>query len=195
MLVLVMVTSLQLWITQDRTDQKTAIEPLAGLGDAQIGGAFTLTDHTGKTVRDTDFRGQLLLVYFGFTQCPDMCPATLLMLTKAMQVLGDKANQVTPLFISIDPERDTPEVLKNFLSNFDKRIVGLTGTAAQVKQAQDAYKVYAAKKEIAEKKGDYSVDHSSYLYVMGKDGKFLAVLPSTASEQEVAHAVSRYLSQ
>jgi len=198
------VTSIQLWITKERTSQKN-MEPLTGQGEAQVGGAFTLTDHTGKIVRDTDFQGKILLVYFGFTQCPDVCPATLMTLTKTMALLGDKADQVTPLFISVDPGRDTPEVLANFLSNFDKHIIGLTGTPEQIKQVEETYKVYAAKKEtpktpqdaakFEDTSADYSVDHSSYLYIMDRDGKFLTVMPSDAKPQEISNTISRYLGQ
>ena len=195
-LLLILVTSVQLWITQDRTSQKKEMDQSFGQGEAQIGGAFTLTDQTGKLVHNSDFHGHITLVYFGFTQCPDVCPVTLMLLTKAMGLLGDKADQVIPLFISVDSEHDSPAVMQNYITSFDKRMVGLTGTPEQVRQAQEAYKVYAAKKESADKEaGDNSFDHSSYIYVMGKDGKFLAVLPSTATETEVSQTVERYLNQ
>ena len=196
-LALIGVTSLQVWMTQDRTTQKKELEQTSQQPQGQIGGTFALTDHDGKLVHDYDFHGHLLLVYFGFTQCPDTCPLTLQMLTKTMELLGDKANQVTPLFITLDPSHDTPAVLKDYLTNFDKRIVGLTGTEDQVKDVENIFKVYAAKKGNNEKDSSagYTIEHSSYIYIMDKDGKFLAVQPFNAPEAEMARMVARYLSQ
>ena len=193
-LLLVAVTSLQIWFTQDQTPQNSPIDPSAGTGQAQIGGDFDLIDQNGKTVRASDLHGYVLLVYFGFTRCPDMCPLGLTTLTKTMELLGDKASHVIPVFISVDPEYDTPVVMKDYLTHFDKRMIGLTGTPEQVKQAEEAYKVYAARKQ-THGKSDYTVDHSSYIYVMGKDGAFLTILPSSSHEQEIVHALEPYLGQ
>ena len=198
LLLLVLVTSVQLWVTQDRTSQTNAMEAIKKDQDAPIGGAFTLVDQEGKTRKDADFHGQLLLVAFGFTHCPDICPVTVGTLSKTMDALGDKASQVTPLFITVDPERDTAEVMKEFLMNFDKHIVGLTGSELQIKQVADAYKIYYARaKEQAKasdaKDADYNVDHSGYIYMMGKDGQFIRVFPYNASEQEIATAVQAAL--
>ena len=202
-LVLIAITSVQLWITKDRTTQKKEIELTAPQAELQIGGTFTLIDQMGKTVHDTDFNGRVMLVFFGFTHCPDECPATVLMFSKMMELLGDKADQVVPIFISVDPQRDTPEVMKNFLSNFDKRIIGLTGTPEQIKKVGEAYKIYYAKTDMSgepvatdkkdAKTTDYAIDHSAYIYMMGKDGKYLRIYPYNITEQELVRAVGRYL--
>lgn len=200
-LALVAVTTVQIWATQDRTDQKAAMGKVDDAQQAPIGGAFTLTDHTGKVVHDTDFRGKVLLVFFGFTRCPDMCPITVSTLSKTMGLLGDKASQVQPLFISVDPENDTPKVIADFLKNFDSHILGLTGTTEQIKQVSDSYKVYFAKvngkggavSDNKQDKGDYSLDHSGYIYLMSKDGQFIKVLPYNVPEDELAQAVTAVL--
>ena len=202
-LALVLVTSVQLWVTQDRTSQTNQLGSMvSGTETAtggQVGGAFSLTDHTGRLLHDTDLHGHLLVVYFGFTQCPEACPTTLSMLTRAMKLLGDKADQVTLVFITVDPERDTPAVLKEYLVNFDKRIVGLTGTPQQIADLQKAYKVYSAKKSTGNVSAsspadkNYTVDHSSYMYLMDREGNFLNVLPYNSTEQDVVQFLTRYL--
>jgi protein SCO1/2 len=197
LLLLVAVTSFQIWVTKDRTGQKKEMEATAQPEETAIGGTFTLTDQNGQVVHDTDFRGRVMLVAFGFTHCPDVCPITVATLSKTLELLGDKADQVAGLFITVDPQRDTPQAMKDFLSNFDKHIVGLTGTELQVKQVADAYKVYYARALADEAKAgnqkapdaDYNVDHSSYIYMMGKEGQFIKVFPYNVSEQELAHAV------
>ncbi len=195
---LVLVTSVQIWVNRDQTGQKNAMESVSKQDSTPIGGAFTLVDQEGKTRHDTDFRGQILLVAFGFTHCPDICPVTVATLSKTMEQLQAKSAQVTPLFITIDPQRDTSEVMKEFLSNFDKRIVGLTGTELQIKQVADAYKIYYAraqeeannKTDLAGKNTpDYNVDHSGYIYMMGKDGQFMRVFAYNVPEQEIISAV------
>ena len=202
LILLVTFTSVQLWVTQDRTTQKKELDLAPGQAETQLGGTFTLTDQSGKQFQDIDFRGKIMLVFFGFTHCPDICPVTVATLTKAMALLGEKADQVVPVFISVDPENDTPAVMKDFLSNFDKRIVGLTGNGDQIKQVAQAYKVYFSKKDSSAgmssdtaKDTDSGFDHSAYIYMMGKDGKFIRVFPYNAQEQEIAGAVDHQLSQ
>jgi len=139
-----------------------------------IGGPFTLTDHNGKQVTEKDFHGKNMLVFFGYTFCPDVCPTTLTDISEAMEKLGDDANKVTPVFITIDPARDTPEYLKEYVEHFDPRMVALTGTPEQITAVAKAYRVYFAK--AAQEKGadadDYLMDHSSVSYLMGPDGAF-----------------------
>lgn len=143
------------------------------MGQGAVGGPFTLVDHTGKTVTDADFRGRFLLVFFGYTFCPDVCPTELNAITVAMDKLGPLAEKVTPVFITIDPHRDTVEKLKSYVADFHPRLVGLTGSEEQVAAAARAYRVYY-KKAGGDKAGeDYLVDHSSYVYLMGPDGVFL----------------------
>jgi len=189
-----------LWMTSEKTDQKKQIDQAEGTAaETLVGGDFILTDQNGQKAGTADFRGRIMLVFFGYTRCPDECPATVGMLTRAMELLGDKANQVVPVFISVDPEHDTPVVLKDFLSNFDKRFVGLTGTSEQIKQVAEKYKVYYAKSSpngqvtFDAKNPDYSVDHSAFIYMMGKDGKFIRVFPYEATDQEIARAVQHAL--
>lgn len=152
---------------------------------AKIGGPFTLTDMNGKTVHDTDFRGKYLLIYFGYTYCPDMCPTGLQSIAKTMDLLGDKAGKVQPLFITIDPARDTAAKMKDYCASFHPSIVGLTGTAEQTAAIAKEYEVYYARGEQVDE-DDYIMDHSSLIYVMDDQGRFI----TTANENvDPAHLV------
>ena len=193
---LIAVTSLVIGFTGDLTLQRTQLPADSEQGEALIGGDFLLTDTTGKAVRDADFRGKIMLVFFGFTHCPDICPVTVATLSKVMEQLGDaRAQQVAPIFISVDPERDTPEVLGKFLAGFDKRIIGLTGTPEQVKQAASVYRAYYAKSldVNAAKSANYSVDHSGFVYVMDKQGKFLKAIPYNKSPDDMLSLITPHL--
>jgi protein SCO1/2 len=134
-----------------------------------IGGPFELIDQHGKPVSDKTFRGQYMLIYFGYGFCPDVCPTELSNMASALDVLGTKAKNVQPIFITVDPERDTPEFLADYVANFHPRLIGLTGTPEQVKAAAKAYKVYYAK---ATKPGetDYLMDHTSFVYLWVRTG-------------------------
>ena len=145
---------------------------IATTGKALIGGPFTLTDATGKRVTDKDFAGKPMLVYFGFTNCPDVCPAGLQVIAAALDRLGDKAKSVTPLFITVDPERDTPELLGKYVASFHSGIVGLSGSPEDIAAVTKAYRVYAKKAPDAERPGEYNVDHSSFMYLMNANGEF-----------------------
>lgn len=148
-----------------------------------VGGPFALTDHTGRVRRDTDFRGRLMLVYFGFTYCPDICPTDLQEIGRAIDLLGAAGDGVQPLFVTVDPERDTAEHLAAYISLFHPRLVGLTGTMDDVRQAARAYKAYFRK---AETRGGYTVDHSAYVYLMDRDGSYLGFFPpNTPAERMV----------
>lgn len=156
-------------------------------GSVPIGGPFTLTDHTGRTVTDADFRGKYLLIYFGYTFCPDVCPTELGTMARAMDLLGRQAEKVQPLFISVDPERDTVAQLKDYVALFHPRLVGLTGTPEQVQETAKAYRIYYKKAPQPNGKPDeYLMDHSSFLYLMGPDGRFLGVYPANTSADRVA---------
>jgi protein SCO1/2 len=140
------------------------------------GGPFTLTDHTGKTVSDTDYRGKLMLIAFGYTHCPDVCPTGLQDMSTVMDMLGDQADWVQPIFITIDPARDTPDVLDGYVGAFHPRLIGLTGTERQIADAAEEYRVYYNK--IVEADGDddyYSMGHTTSIYLVGVDGRGLAV--------------------
>lgn len=151
--------------------------PLAG---ARIGGPFALTDPAGKTVRDGDFAGKYRIVYFGYTYCPDICPNDMLKIGQAMKTLDkqapDKAKAIVPIFITVDPERDTPKMVGEFVRNFDDRIVGLTGTPAAIQAVTKQYAVYA-RKEAPGPGGAYLVGHSQIAYLMDRDGKPITSLP------------------
>lgn len=139
-------------------------------GLAQIGGPFRLTDQNGSVRTDADFRGRFMLVYFGYTNCPDVCPTTLGMMADALGKLGPAKDRVVPVFVSIDPEHDAPKILKDYLKAFGPEFVGLTGSLADIKTVAKEYRVYFAKHPLPG--GGYAVDHSSVIYLVGPDGKF-----------------------
>lgn len=139
---------------------------------SSVGGPFTLTDQDGRTVSDKDFAGKPFIVFFGYTNCPDVCPATLFELSEALNKLGADAGAVPVLFVSVDPDRDKPDVLKQYLSNFNPAIRGLTGTDAQVRSMAKAYRAYFAKAPV--EGGEYSMDHTAVVYLMDGRGNFVA---------------------
>lgn len=159
--------------------------PARDTNKALIGGDFTLVDQNGTTVQARDFRGKYMLVYFGFTHCPDICPTSLLLIGNALEALGENGKKVVPIFISLDPERDTPAVLHDYVQHFGPRMVGLTGSMEQVKAAAEAYKVYFSKVEDEESALGYSVDHSGFMYLMGPDGTYITHFPHTIAEQSL----------
>src|SRR5712691_7418659 len=145
-------------------------------GKEPIGGAFALTDHAGKPRTDRDFLGKLLVVYFGFMSCPDICPTELLTIGQAVEKLGPAGEVVQPLFITLDPERDTAASLADYVAAFHPRLVGLTGSVDDIRKVAEAYRVYYAKIAIG-KETDYTVDHMGFVYVMDRDGRYLGFLP------------------
>lgn len=148
--------------------------PTSKTNTVTLGGPFTLVDNTGKTVTDKDFQGKYMMVYFGYTFCPDVCPTSLGTIAAALDIIGpEKAAKVTPVFITIDPERDTTEVLADYVPNFHPSIVGLGGTVEQVTAVAGSYRAYFAKVNAEEDPENYSVDHSSVVYLMGPDGQFV----------------------
>jgi len=156
-----------------------------------IGGPFTLEDGTGKTVTDRDFRGKYMLVYFGYTFCPDVCPTTLNEVAEAMDRLGPKAEKIQPIFITVDPNRDTPAVVKQYANAFTPRLLGLTGTSDQIAKVANEYRVYYAKHRTGPGPNDYSMDHSSVLYLMGPDATFIAPIRTDQSGPEIADEIAR----
>ena len=150
-------------------------QPVQSSGAALIGGPFSLVGADGKPVTDRDFRERYMLIFFGFTHCPDICPAELQVIAQALEQLGDKAKNVVPIFITLDPPRDTPEHLKEYVAMFHTRFVGLTGDAAALDAAARAYRVYYARVEL--EKSDYTVDHSAFIYLMGRHGEYLGFFP------------------
>jgi protein SCO1/2 len=163
------------------------------VGKAAVGGPFILTDQDGRRRSDTDFRGKLMLVYFGYTFCPDVCPAGLQVMAAALDKLGAKAESVAPIFISLDPERDTPAKLKEYLSSFHAGLIGLTGSKDEIAQVAKAYRVYFKKVVDERHPADYSVDHTSIIYLMGRDGSFVSHATHASNADALAAAVAKAL--
>ena len=157
-----------------------------GSGVALVGGPFTLTDHNGREVTEKTFLGKYMLVFFGFTFCPDVCPTELQVITAALDQLGPEADAIQPVFITVDPERDTPEVLKAYVGNFRPRLLGLTGTPEQVAAAAKAFRVYYAKVKNSGSAADYMMDHSTIIYLMGPDGRFVKHMTYTTDAAKLA---------
>ena len=150
-----------------------------------VGGPFALIDHTGAARSERDFRGKLLLIYFGFTYCPDICPTDLQNIGLALDQLGAVSDKVQPLFVTVDPERDTAAHLAQYVPMFHPRLIGLTGDASAIRAAADAYKVYYAK--VSNERGDdYTVDHTAFTYLIGADGKYLGFLPPGTAPERIA---------
>jgi protein SCO1 len=160
------------------------------MGAAAIGGPFKLTDQNGKLRSDADFRGQYALVFFGYTNCPDVCPTTLQTLTDAMTALGPKADKVTPVFITVDPERDTAKALKDYAANFTPRLVMLTGSPADIAAVAKEYRVYYAK---AGEGPNYAMDHTALIYLMGPDGTYVTHYAPQATADDIAKDLSKRL--
>ncbi|MGD9845470.1 MAG: SCO family protein [Variibacter sp.] len=158
---------------------------------AAVGGPFKLTDQNGAAVTDTDLKGKPFLVFFGFTHCPDVCPTTLFEVSEVMRALGPKADGTRALFVTVDPERDTPKVMKDYLSSFDPHLIGLSGTPEAIEKMTKAYRVYSRK--IPTKDGDYTMDHTALVYLMDKQGRFVAPFNLKRKPEEAAADLSRYL--
>jgi protein SCO1/2 len=157
-------------------------------GIADVGGPFTLTAHTGKRVADADFRGQFLLVAFGFTYCPDVCPAQLQVMTAALDAMGAEAERIQPLFITIDPERDDVARLAEYMAPFHPRLIGLTGTPEEIAAVAEAYHVWYEK--VDAQGCDYLMDHTSITYLMGPDGAFVQHFSFGTSAETLAKALN-----
>jgi len=166
------------------------IEPMAG--GAQVGGAFELVDHNGRAVTETDFGGSYKLIFFGFTYCPAVCPTELQKMTKVLEALGDDMGQIEPLFISVDPERDTPKVMRDYVLQFHPSITGLTGNRAQIDQVLENYKVYATKVE-SEFMDGYMMDHSAFMYLMSPDDELITIYPTEDTAEKIAKDIENRL--
>ena len=177
-------------VAANEATEPSATELIEGLlsGRAAVGGPFELTDQTGRRRTDADFRGKLVVLYFGYTYCPDVCPTELQSISLALDKLGAPAEAVQPLFITVDPERDTPARLAGFVSSFHPRLIGLTGSLAEIRKTAVAYRTFFVKNSAAAP-GDYSVDHTGFIYLAGKDGRYLGFLPPGLSPDEIAEAI------
>jgi len=158
---------------------------------AAIGGPFTLIDQDGKPLTDQDMKGKPFLVFFGFTHCPEVCPTKLFEISEILRKLGPDADKVSALFITVDPERDTPALMKDYLSNFDPHLRGATGDAAAIAKVAKAYRVYYAKVPL--EGGDYTMDHSAIVYLMDKNGRFVAPFNVKRSPDVAAADLRKYL--
>ena len=156
-----------------------------------IGGPFSLVDQTGKPVTEADLKGKPSLMFFGFTHCPDICPTALFDMTQLYKALGRDADKLQAYFVSVDPERDTPAILKEYLSSFDPRLRGLTGDPAAVAAMEKAYRVYS--KKLPLDGGGYTMDHTALVYLMDKEGRFVAPFNLKRKPEEAAAELKRYL--
>ena len=157
-----------------------------------IGGPFHLVDQNGKAVSDADLKGKWQLVFFGYTHCPDACPTALNEIALALDQLGEKRSDIAVVFITVDPERDTPEVMKSYVQSFDAPIIALTGSADAVAQAAKAYRVYYAKHPRGD--GDYDMDHSAVIYVMNPEGRFPATFTPDSTADALAQRLQKLIS-
>jgi protein SCO1 len=157
-----------------------------GSGVALVGGPFTMVNHKGETVTDLSFRGRPMLLFFGFTFCPDICPTELQVMTAALADMGEAGKDIRPIVVSIDPARDTPQVLASYVANFGDNVLGLTGSEQQVAAMAGAYRVFYSKQENPKDPDNYLMDHSSILYLMGADGKFLKHFSYTTDAKALA---------
>ncbi len=159
-------------------------------GQADVGGPFHLIDQNGNAVSDADYRGRYMLIYFGYSFCPDVCPTTLGVMAQALDRLGpERARRIVPIFITIDPQRDTPKVLAEYMKAFGPSFIGLTGRDAAIKDAEKKYRVYAVKKPLPSSSGSggaYGMDHSSVLYLMGPNGKLVNFYDEAISPDDLA---------
>jgi protein SCO1/2 len=177
-------------------EARARLMPAAGVkvvGQALIGGPFALTDHTGKRVTDQDFRGRYTLVLFGFTFCPDICPSALQVMSAALDRLGPKADRFVPVLITVDPERDTPMQLASYVQSFHPRLVGLTGSSAEIEAVVKAYRVYVKKVPDPKSTAGYSIDHTSLIYVMGPDGAYVTHFAHTTNADVMAERLAKLL--
>src|SRR6185369_7421951 len=158
---------------------------------AAIGGPFQLTDQNGKAVTDKSLKGKPTLIFFGYTHCPDVCPTSLFEISEVLRAMGRDADKVNAIFISVDPERDTPAAMKDYLSSFDPHLEGLTGDPQAVAKVLSAYRVYS--KKVPLKDGDYTMDHTALIYLMDREGQFVAPFNLKRTPEEAAKDLKRHL--
>lgn len=200
----------------DRKPERTAVRPLVivaafasslavglllmlwlagGFGGAApvagVGGPFRLTDQTGQVVTEKSLQGRPTLIFFGFTHCPDICPTSLFEMSEVLRAMGPDADRVNAYFISVDPERDTQQAMKDYLQSFDPHLKGLTGDPDAIAKVLAEYRVYA--KKVPLKDGDYTMDHTALIYLMDRDGKFVAPFSLKRTPAEAASDLKRYL--
>jgi len=158
---------------------------------AAIGGPFQLTDQNGKAVTEKNLKGKPTLIFFGYTHCPDVCPTSLFEMSEVLRAMGKDADKVNAVFISVDPERDTPATMKDYLSSFDPHLEGLSGDPAETAKVITSYRVYA--KKVPTKDGDYTMDHTALIYLMDRDGRFVSPFNLKRTPEEAATDLKKYL--
>ena len=188
-------SSLALAADEQPSDRFTAAEMMDDLmyGRGTVGGPFTLTDQAGRKRSDGEFRGKLVIVYFGYTFCPDVCPADLMAITQALDELGPAASGIQPVFITVDPERDT-KVLGEYVRAFYRSFIGLTGSLSEIRKVANAYKAFYAKVP-DQRGGDYSIDHAGVIYLMGRNGEYLGFMPPQTSPERLTEILRKYLAK
>ena len=162
-------------------------------GHGTVGGPFTLTDQDGRTRSDSEFRGKLMIVYFGYTFCPDVCPADLMAITQALDALGPEATSIQPIFITIDPERDMG-VLKDYVAAFHSSFIGLAGSPGEIRKIANSYKAFYARVP-GERGGDYSIEHAGIIYLMGREGEYLGFMPPQTGPEKLTEVLRKYLAK
>jgi cytochrome oxidase Cu insertion factor (SCO1/SenC/PrrC family) len=174
-------------------EQQSAAQMMEDLmyGRGSVGGPFTLTDQNGRLRSDTEFRGKLMIIYFGYTLCPDVCPTDLMAITQALDALGPAADSVQPIFITVDPERDN-KLLAEYVSAFHRSLVGLTGSPDEIRKVANAYKAFFAKAPNGQT-GDYSIDHTGVIYLMGRSGEYLGFMPPQTNPDRLTEVLRKYL--
>jgi cytochrome oxidase Cu insertion factor (SCO1/SenC/PrrC family) len=188
LLLAAMVAAGLLWHERETLSQLGHTQPG---GQIAVGGPYTLTAQDGHSRSSADFHGKYQLIYFGYTLCPDVCPTTLAIMAAAMDKLGPTQNRIVPIFITIDPARDKPPVLKSYLGWFGPRFVGLTGTPEQITRIEREFRVYVKQQSL--QGGGYSIDHSSVIYLMGPDGKLVSVYDEASSPADLAQDIRQRL--
>jgi cytochrome oxidase Cu insertion factor (SCO1/SenC/PrrC family) len=176
-------------------EQQTAAEMMDDLmyGRGTVGGPFTLTDQDGRRRSDSEFRGKLMIVYFGYTFCPDVCPADLMAITQALDALGPEAASIQPIFITVDPQRDT-RVLKDYVAAFHPSLVALIGSPDEIRRVANSYKAFYARVP-GERGGDYSIDHTGIIYLMGREGEYLGFMPPQTGPEKLTEVLRKYLAK
>ncbi|MGH6829447.1 MAG: SCO family protein [Rhizomicrobium sp.] len=160
-------------------------------GRMAVGGPYALTDQNGHLRSSADFAGHYQLIYFGYTFCPDVCPTTLALMAAALDKMGADKNRIVPIFITVDPDRDKPSVMKKYLAAFGPRFVGLTGTRSEIAKVEREYHVFAQRQPLAS--GNYAMSHSSVIYLLGPDGRLVSVYDNLASPEDLAKALKRQI--
>lgn len=194
-LILVVIATLVGYIIYEATQpaRVAVVVEKASVGNSTIGGDFQLVDHTGKTRTNKDFHGKYMMVYFGYRYCPDICPTALTTITEVLNALGPKAKHIQPIFITIDPERDTAKDLAEYIQHFHHSFIALTGNAEQIEKARKAYKVFSQKVEHKPGADTYILDHSSIIYVMDRQGNLVAHFNHSTPSEHIVNALRKYL--